>query len=142
MSTPARDTRFRLRARAEREHLDELDHVNNAVYLRWVQDAAVAHWRAIAPADSQTSTLWVVVRHEIDYKVPAIEGDEVLIETWVGTATRITFARHTEILRASDSALLVKARTLWCPVDPQTRRPKRVDPQVRALFSVETTSSD
>ena len=136
MSTPARDARFRLSARAEREHLDELEHVNNAVYLRWVQDAAVAHWRAIAPADSQSSTLWVVVRHEIDYKLAAVEGDEVVIETWVGTATRITFERHTEIRRASDNALLVKARTLWCPIDPQTRRPKRVDQCVRALFSL------
>jgi acyl-CoA thioester hydrolase len=132
---PESDARFRLRARVEREHLDEMEHVNNAVYLRWVQEAAVAHWRVLAPPDSQISTLWVVLRHEIDYKIPAVEADELVVETWVGKATRITFERHTEILRASDGALMVKARTLWCPIDAQTRRPKRVDAEVRALFS-------
>jgi acyl-CoA thioester hydrolase len=135
MSMSERDARFRLHARVEREHLDEMEHVNNAIYLRWVQDAAVAHWRVLAPPDSQRSTLWVVLRHEIDYKIPAVEGDELAVETWVGKATRITFERHTEILRASDRALMVKARTLWCPIDAQTRRPKRVDAEVRALFS-------
>jgi acyl-CoA thioester hydrolase len=136
MSTGA--PRFQIRLRVERDHLDEMDHVNNAIYLRWVQDAAVAHWRALAPADAQSTTLWVVLRHEIDYKAPALEGDDLVAETWVGQATRITFERHTEILRASDRQLLVKARTLWCPVDSQTRRPKRVDPQTRALFSTPT----
>jgi acyl-CoA thioester hydrolase len=118
------------------EHLDELEHVNNAVYLRWVQDAAIAHWRAIAPPELQGSTLWVVVRHEIDYKAPALEGDELQVATWVGAATRITFERHTEITRAHDGRSLVKARTLWCPIDPQTRRPKRVDSAIHALFSI------
>jgi acyl-CoA thioester hydrolase len=116
--------------------IDEMDHVNNAVYLRWVQAAAVAHWRAAASEAMQATTQWVVLRHEIDYKVPALAGDELLIETWVGAATRITFERHTEIFRANNRQLLAKARTLWCPIDAQTRRPTRVDPAIRAQFSV------
>jgi acyl-CoA thioester hydrolase len=135
MSSEQPPGRFLVRARVDRADLDELEHVNNAVYLRWVQEAAVAHWRAIAPSESRGSILWVVVRHEIDYKAPAIEADELQVATWVGEATRITFERHTEILRARDGQLLVKARTLWCPIDAQTRRPTRVDPVVRALFS-------
>jgi acyl-CoA thioester hydrolase len=118
------------------EDIDEMDHVNNAVYLRWVQAAAVGHWRAAATEAMQSETLWVVLRHEIEYKNPALTGEELVVETWVGAATRITFERHTEIFRAADRQLLAKARTLWCPIDAQTRRPKRVDATIRAQFSI------
>ena len=77
--------------------IDELGHVNNTVYLRWVQDAATAHWQAVASAGDQAAIFWVVMRHEIDYKAPAFAADEVLLRTWVGTASRLTFERHTEI---------------------------------------------
>ena len=100
--------------------IDELDHVNNVVYLRWVQDVAVAHWRAAAPAADQAILIWVVVRDEIDYKLPAFINYEIIAQTWVGTATRHTFERHTELRRAADGQLLARARTLWCPLDVRT----------------------
>src|SRR5213079_3769062 len=78
---------------------------------------------------------WVVLRHEIDYKVPAAHGDEIVLRTWVGKATRLTFERFTEIRRKSDRQLLSTARTLWCPINTQTGRPVRVSADVRALFS-------
>ncbi|MFI5371787.1 MAG: acyl-CoA thioesterase [Candidatus Eisenbacteria bacterium] len=118
------------------EDIDVLGHVNNVVYLRWVQDIAVAHWRVLATPAQQKAIVWVVVRHEIDYKHAATAGDTILARTWVGTATRRTFQRHTEILRASDGRLLARARTLWCPLDPETHRPMAVDDDVRARFSV------
>jgi acyl-CoA thioester hydrolase len=116
--------------------IDEQNHVNNTVYLRWVQDVATAHWRAIAGPKAQETIGWVVLRHEIDYKAPAAFGDEIVLRTWVGKATRLTFERFTEIRRNSDGQLLSKARTLWCPIDMQTGRPVRVSPEVRAQFSV------
>ena len=61
--------------------IDEQGHVNNTVHLRWVQDAATAHWRAIASEEAQAAIGWVVLRHEIDYKAPALPGDEVLLRT-------------------------------------------------------------
>ncbi len=115
--------------------IDELGHVNNTVYLRWVQDVATAHWRAQASAEDQAAIVWVVLRHEIDFKTPAHIGDRVLLRTWVGTASRLTFERFTEILRASDQQLLARARTLWCPINPATNRPSRVSPGLRAKFS-------
>ena len=115
--------------------IDELDHVNNAVYLRWIQDVATAHWQAVASAEAQASVAWVVLRHEIDYKTPALAGDEVLLRTWVGEATRLTFERHTEIQRKRDLQLLSKARTLWCPISTRTGRPIRVTAELRAQFS-------
>jgi acyl-CoA thioester hydrolase len=116
--------------------IDEQNHVNNTVYLRWVQDVATAHWRAVANPKAQETIGWVVLRHEIDYKAPATVGDEVVLRTWVGKATRLTFERFTEILRDRDARLLSEARTLWCPIDAQTGRPVRVSAEVRAQFSI------
>ena len=115
--------------------IDEQNHVNNTVYLRWVQDVATAHWRAIASPEAQEMTGWVVLRHEIDYKTPAQAGDNITLRTWVGKATRLTFERFTEIRRNDDGLLLSKARTLWCPINAQTGRPMRVPAEVHAQFS-------
>jgi acyl-CoA thioester hydrolase len=121
--------------------IDEQRHVNNTVYLRWVQDVATAHWRALASAEAQRLIGWVVLRHEIDYKAPACLGDEILLRTWVGKATRLTFERFTEIRRKRgrpdevNNELLSQARTLWCPIDSQTGKPIRVPADVRAQFA-------
>jgi acyl-CoA thioester hydrolase len=120
----------------EAADIDGLGHVNNVVYLRWVQDIAIAHWRAAASVADQAKLLWIVVRHEIDYKQAARLGDTIRARTWVGAATRIKFERHTELLRASDGCLLAKARTLWCPIDAVTGKPTSVSAEVRAGFSV------
>jgi acyl-CoA thioester hydrolase len=115
--------------------IDEQNHVNNTVYLRWVQDVATAHWQAVASSEAQKTIDWVVLRHEIDYKIPAALGDKIVLRTWVGKATRLTFERFTEIRRNNDGQLLSKARTLWCPINAQTGRPMRVPAEVRAQFS-------
>jgi len=127
---------FELAITVKPEDIDELGHVNNVTFLRWVQDAAVAHWRSAAPAEDQARLVWVVVRHEIDYKQPAFLADEIIARTWVGTATRITFERHTELVRAGDQRLLAKARTLWCPIDARSGKPTAVSQEVRARFSL------
>jgi acyl-CoA thioester hydrolase len=133
--SPAADA-FELALAVELADIDRLGHVNNVIYLRWVQEAAVAHWTAAAPAADQAKLLWVVVRHEIDYKQAAFLGDGIIARTWVGSASRIRFERFTELLRARDRSLLAKARTLWCPIDTRTGRPASVSPEVRACFSV------
>jgi acyl-CoA thioester hydrolase len=134
--SPARPERYEIRRHVEPGDIDELGHVNNIVYLRWVQDAAVAHWRALATPEQQAALVWVVVRHEIDYRHPALEREELIVRTWVGTASRSTFERHTEVVRASDARLLARARTLWFPLDARTLKPAAVGPDVRARFSV------
>ena len=128
-------TSHELRLRVEPAHIDEQGHVSNVVYVQWMQDAAWAHWRAVASAEAQASVAWAAMRHEIDYDAPALLGDEILVRTWVGALTGLTFDRRTEIYRLPDRRLLAHARTLWCPIDPQTLRPKRVSAEVRAQFS-------
>jgi acyl-CoA thioester hydrolase len=125
-----------IRIEVQKDDIDMLGHVNNVVFLRWVQDAAVAHWQAAAAPADQEALLWVVLRHEIDYKRPAFLDDEILARTWVGSASRRAFERHTELLRSTDSKLLARARTVWCPIDRRTGKPTDVSKEVRARFSV------
>ena len=73
--------------------IDVLGHVNNVVFLRWVQDAAVAHWSALTNEQQKAEVVWVVARHEIDYKKPAMPGDPLRARTWVGGASRTVFER-------------------------------------------------
>lgn len=114
--------------------IDELGHVNNVVYLRWVQEVATAHWLAAAGPDLVAAVKWVVLRHEIDYKRPALATDRLLARTWVGGASGTRFERHVEIVRAADRVTLARARTVWCPVDARTGRLKRLDPAANDRF--------
>ncbi len=132
-------TPFELSFSVEPDDIDWLGHVNNVVYLRWVQDAAVAHWHELATEQEQARLLWVVVRHEIDYKRQTFLGDVVIARTWVGEALRRNFERHTELLRESDGRILAKARTLWCPIDKSTHKAVAVDEVLRARFSVSSS---
>ncbi len=116
------------------EDLDELHHVNNVVYLRWVQDVATAHWTAIAPREALETVAWVARRHEIDYLSAATLGEELVARTWVGQAEGLTFERLTEIRRANGQ-VIARARTLWVPISRVTGKPARVGEDVRALFS-------
>jgi len=122
------------------DDIDELGHVNNVVYLRWVQDVAIAHWTSAATAGQQAEVAWVAVRHEIDYKHPALPGDGIVARTWVGAADSHRFERHTEIVRAADGKLLARARTLWCPINRATGRLTRVSDAVRARFSSDSAA--
>ena len=133
MTTPAE--RFELPLTIAPEDIDELGHVNNVVYLRWAQDAATAHWMSAAPADQREPLAWVAIRHEIDYKHPALPGDAIVASTWVGSADAVRFERFVEILRALDRKVCAAVRTLWCPISRTTGRVTRVDESVRRIFS-------
>ncbi len=119
----------------QRADLDEREHVNNVVYLRWVQEIATAHWQSLASPAAQSELAWVALRHEIDYLSPGLLGDALVVRTWVGTARGLSFERHTEVRRVEDGRVLARARTLWCPVDARTGRPKRPGAEVRAQWA-------
>src|SRR2546421_10645640 len=119
--------------------IDEQNHVNNTVYLRWVQEVATAHWKSLASAEARKAIGWIVLRHEIDYKSAASLGDGIVLRTWVGEASRLKFERFTEVRRKIDNVLLAQARTLWVPVDSQTGKPTRVSVEVREKFSFNPT---
>ena len=116
--------------------IDARGHVNNVIYLHWVQEATAAHWRAVASPEEQDAIVWVILRHEIDYKKPALLGDEIIVRTWVGGPERVGFERHAEIMREADGKKLARARTIWCPVNSQSGRPVRIKGTLRTRFGV------
>jgi acyl-CoA thioester hydrolase len=114
------------------DEIDEYGHVNNVVYLRWIQDVALAHWVAGAPEDIRKRYGWWVSRHEIDYKAAAFAGEEITATTWVGEWKAVTCERHTEITRGA--ALLVRAKTVWVMIDRETTKPIRITSDIRDRF--------
>lgn len=114
------------------DDIDEQGHVNNVAYVRWIQDVAVAHWFYATNAEQQAKVVWVVLRHEVDYKRQAFENEEIAVTTWVGEWTAVTCERFTEIRRGAD--LLVKARTIWCMLDRETSKPKRITSELKEVF--------
>jgi acyl-CoA thioester hydrolase len=125
---------FELTFTAAAGHIDELGHVNNAVWVQWIQQVAVAHWEALAAAAHRDAFFWVVVRHEIDYLRAAHEGDRVTARTWVGDAPQgARFDRFVEFTGA-DGKVCVRARTVWAIIDKALGRPIRVPSEVIAPF--------
>ncbi len=119
---------------AQPEHIDENGHVNNAVWVRWMEEIATAHWNADAPAEHVAAYAWVVTRHEIDYRGNVSEGARVEAKTEILDQPRgARFDRH---FTFTDDAgrLLVKARTTWAMVDRASGRLMRVPQEVSAPF--------
>lgn len=127
-------TPFELQITATAADIDELGHVNNAVWVRWIQDVATAHWEANADPAHVAAYLWVVTRHEIDYLRPLQEGESVTARTWVGEAPKgARFDRHIEFI-GGDGKACVRAKTTWAMIDRATGRALRVPPEVTARF--------
>lgn len=116
------------------QHIDELGHVNNAVWVQWIQQVAVAHWEEMADAQHKNAYYWVVVRHEIDYLRAAREGDQIKARTWVGDAPLgARFDRFVE-LSGPDGKICVRSKTQWAIIDKGSNRPVRVPRDVVAPF--------
>ena len=127
-------TPFERQITAREEDIDELGHVNNAVWVKWIQEMATAHWDAAAAPEHQEAYFWVVVRHEIDYLRSVGPGETVIGRTWVGDAPKgARFDRLVEFV-GEDGKPRVKARTTWAIIDKAAGRPIRVPPQVIAPF--------
>ena len=119
---------------APADAIDELGHVNNAVWVQWIQEVALAHWYSVADPAHQDDYIWVVVRHEIDYLRPAFEGEVLTGRTWVGEAPKgARFDRHMEFV-GEDGKVRVRATTQWAIIDKASSRPIRVPPEVIAPF--------
>lgn len=107
------------------DDIDANGHVNNVVYVRWLQEAGTAHWMARASAADRERWSWVALRHEIDYLQPLRLGDGARARTWVGEAHGPRFDRFVLIERA-DGQVCAQGRTDWALVDPRTMKPARI----------------
>ena len=115
--------------------IDELGHVNNIVYLRWVQEAAVAHWRAIAPAADQAKLQWIVAspRDRLPPACPSGRAMSSRAPGWAAPPASSSSGTPKSFAPAT-GGLLAKALTIWCPIDARSGRPAAVSPEVRAIF--------
>ncbi|WP_188054001.1 acyl-CoA thioesterase [Sphingosinithalassobacter sp. CS137] len=126
--------RFTTRITAGSGDIDELGHVNNAVWVKWIQDVAIAHWDAVAPPEHRRAYVWVVTRHEIDYRGNVRDGEAVTAETWVSEPPRgARFDRHMRFT-AEDGKVKVEAKTTWALLDRATGRLMRVRDDIAAPF--------
>lgn len=123
---------FRHPVAIQPDDIDHMGHVNNAVYLKWVQDAVVDYWRSVAPPDAVARHLWVALKHEITYLRPTFLQDTVVAEVF---AERVEGARamFRTVLRRGEE-VLSEIQSSWCCLDAVTKRPARLAREVVGRF--------
>ncbi|MGQ0532355.1 MAG: acyl-CoA thioesterase [Caulobacteraceae bacterium] len=115
--------------------IDELGHVNNIVYLRYAQEIAIAHWRTRAAPEMVDAYVWVVTRHEVDYRAQLGLGDDAEVRTWVDDAPRgPSWIRFVDVCKVGAEKPSAQIKSNWVMLDAQTRRMKRVPPELVARF--------
>ena len=113
--------------------IDELNHVNNVVYIQWIQNIANLHWTQLKQDIDTTAYVWVVIRHEIDYIGQSLLGETLVAKTWVGKTEGIRSIRHVEFYK--NNKLVVKAQTTFCLVNAKTFRPTRITDQILMMLA-------
>ncbi|MCC7192703.1 MAG: acyl-CoA thioesterase [Phycisphaeraceae bacterium] len=119
------------------EAIDGQGHVNNAVYVQWMDRAAFAHSCAVGydwAAYQQLGASFVVRRHEVEYLAPAFLGQKIVDATWPGEMDRFTAMRQHQIIRLNDGVTLARAVTTWIYLDLKTGRPRRIPAEMIAAF--------
>ena len=124
---------FETKYTVQSSHIDELNHVNNVVYLQWIQDIANLHWTQLKKSEDTTDYVWVVIRHEIDYVGQALLGDSIVAKTWVGKTGGIRSIRHVEFYK--NYKLIVKAQTMFCLVNSKSFKPTRITDQILMMLA-------
>lgn len=116
--------------------IDENGHVNNIVYVSWMQEVATEHYRSIGGMELQgANASWVVREHRIQYLLPVFKGEEIEMRTWISDLRKVRSRRSYEFVRRNDSKVVATGETDWVFVDTETGRPRTVPPELAAAFS-------
>ncbi|MDE1915042.1 MAG: acyl-CoA thioesterase [Sphingomonadales bacterium] len=127
--------RFTLTFTAGPEHIDVMGHVNNAVWVQWMDAIATAHWEADARPDHVAAYVWVVTRHEIDYRGNIREGESVEARTFIPEGPRAArFDRRVDFYRVGEDKPIVSARTTWAMIELASGRLCRIPAEVAEPF--------
>ena len=132
---PPNKVYFEYSVRVLEEHLDALRHVNNIVYLAWVQEVAEKHWNQLASKAIQSQSVWMALRHEIDYLGQAFLDDQLSVYTWIDESRGVKSTRIVHIYK--NDQLLMKCKTTWVMLDAKTLKPKRIGPEIMAIFTTD-----
>ena len=115
--------------------LDELNHVNNVIYIHWVQEIAKNHWKSLVSSEIIKNYYWVLLEHQIKYLHPAFLGDKIIIKTYIEKTEVVKSNRIVEIYNANTNKLLVTSKTIWCLINAKTHKPNRIIDEIRHAFS-------
>ena len=113
--------------------IDALNHVNNVIYLQWINDISILHWNSLSNESINKKYIWVASRHEIDYIKPAFLGEKITINTWIETLEGVKSIRKVEILR--NNVLLAKSKTTWVLLNAKTQRLARIPTEILDIFN-------
>lgn len=116
------------------DHLDALLHVNNVIYLKWVNEIAEKHWDVLSDSNLRKKYFWVCLRHEIDYLGQAILNDELTISTWVGDSGGVKSIRYVEIHRGED--IITRVKSTWCLINRDSKKPTRLKEDVLNVLKI------
>ena len=114
--------------------IDDYGHVNNVVYLQWMQDLALRHPQSIPEYQLPENTGWFAREHRIEYHAPAYLGDEIEARTWISEIKRVRGQRKYEFCRVADGKIVVSGETQWVFVELTSGRPVSIPPAIQALF--------
>jgi acyl-CoA thioester hydrolase len=116
------------------DDLDQLDHVNNVRYVQWVQDIAEEHWLLKTTPEITDTYFWVLLKHCIEYKNPAVLDDVILLKTYILKSEGVTSLRKVEMYDNASGKLLVASETTWCLISKANLKPARITPEISSLF--------
>ena len=130
----------------EPSDIDAYRHVNNAVYLTWLDRAAWSHSAALGvPLEACLAMRrgMAALRTEIDYVRTAVAGDRVRISTWIAACDRrLRCTRRFTLRRAADDAVLARAVTEYACLNLDTGRATRMPPQFAAAYGGAVAEND
>ena len=126
---------FEINIIVAQEDLDNLNHVNNVRYVQWVQDVAEEHWNTKATEKILSEYFWVLLKHHIEYKNPAVLGDVIKLKTYIKESGGATCVRVVDLYNKNSDKLLASSETTWCLVSQKNMRPSRITEEIKILFS-------
>lgn len=126
------NTPFEVKITVKPEDIDDLNHVNNAVYVKWMDEVARTHWNYLTRNADVSDIIWVVNKHEIEYKNEALLGDDIVAKTYVGETKGVKSIRFIEFYK--NETLLVKSKTTWVLLDAKTFKPSRIRENITNLL--------
>ena len=115
--------------------LDELNHVNNVIYIHWVQEIAKTHWKSLVSNEIIKNYFWVLLEHEIKYLNPAFLNDKIRLKTYIEKTDGVKSSRIVEIYNKDTNKLLVTSKTIWCLINAKTGKPNRITEDIKKAFS-------
>lgn len=127
---------FRFTFIVPKSAIDEYGHVNNVIYVQWMQDAATRHPQAIPEFKQPENTGWFAREHRIEYLAPAFLGDELEVRTWIAEEKLSRAVRKYEFVRTADNKVIARGQTLWFFVNLTTGRPLPIPAEIMALFPI------